>query len=67
MEIRTDLATVKSWMKSEVSGDKRIRTKGAANADQVSTWGTRRLDQRIWAKNNCHISSIAEKQGRYAD
>ena len=30
VEIRMDLATVASWIKSEVSGDKRIRTKGAA-------------------------------------
>ena len=30
VEIRTDSATVESWIKSEVSGDKRIRTKGAA-------------------------------------
>ena len=29
-EIRMDSATVASWIKSEVSGDKRIRTKGAA-------------------------------------
>ena len=64
VEIRMDSATVVSWIKSEVLGDKRIRTKGAA---KMSTWDTWRFDQRIWAKNNHHISSIAEKQGRHAD
>ena len=29
-EIRTDSAAVASWIKSQVLGDKRIRTKGAA-------------------------------------
>ena len=38
MEIRTYLAQVASWIKSEVSGDKRIKTKGAA--DQSLTCGT---------------------------
>ena len=30
----------------------------------MSTW---RLDQRIWAKNNHHISFITEKQGKHVD
>ena len=59
VEIRTDSATMASWIKSEVSGDKGIRTKGAAK--MLITWGTWVLDQRIWAKINRHISSIAEK------
>ena len=42
VEIRTDSATVASWIKSEVSGDRRTKTKGAAEMlikHQLGTFG----------------------------